>query len=412
MLINYIPKAIRSSKISLVETLLFFLLYAFVGYTVDPGDILLIKTDLILLSGFLAIITLFFGLVNGLLALGMVGLAMYSFYHSFDVDTFLKVLVLVLVFGEFQAFWKSQIEKYQSQAELLQEQLGGLGKAFYALKVSHDQLELNYVLKPVSLRRSLATVLESFKEDEDYYHSLLVLLEKSFGVNQMVIASVEDGHLKVEAKTADAKSIESKDPMIIKAFETKRPVYIADDPKALSQYIAVMPSIYNNKVESLVLIEDMPFMSFQKDNLISITFIYDYFFETLHKQRTLMSNNTLSLFDNDFRFEFIRLGHLSKKYDIDSSILAFKTESELNSHLLNDTITYTYRDLDIHSTICHNGVYLTLILIPFSSAESARGLQERICLSIGKDECAGLSYTLFNLRQEKIIHEFLGLSDA
>jgi hypothetical protein len=199
------------------------------------------------------------------------------------------------------------------------------------------------------------------------------------------------------------------DPLIEKVVEEKRPLYISQEPTIKSRYIAAIPAGHNQQIDALILIEEMPFMSFHKDNLAAISFVFEYFIQTLHKQQILKTMRILPEFEPDFRFEYFRLYHLAIKHEISSSILAFQTASELTIHRLNETIHSTFRQLDIYSSIYHNGIYMTLVLVPFSSVESSRVLQMRIYEKLIDTERDRLDYSLFDISQRKILKEFLGL---
>ena len=152
-------------RFAYIETLFLTAFYFGAGYLLNRNDILFISGDLTFLTGFLAVVTLYFGTGSGLFSLGIFVVIMFSFYPDFDHNVFLKELVLVFIFGEFHFYWNKTITSLKRLTESQEERFEELGKAFYALKVSHDQLELNYVLKPVSLRRSLLNIIEDFKEE-------------------------------------------------------------------------------------------------------------------------------------------------------------------------------------------------------------------------------------------------------
>jgi len=397
----------RQQRFAYIETLLLTAVYLGLGYLFNQNDILFINGDLTLLTGFLAVVTLYFGTGSGLFSLGIFVVMMLSRYSDFNHNIFLKELVLVFLFGEFHFYWNKTITSLKKLTESQEERFEELGKAFYALKVSHDQLELNYVLKPVSLRRSLLNIIENFKEEkDDHWQNLLVLLEKTFGITKLCICLVEEGCYHVKAST-DTEVIDENDPLIVEAMKEALPIYVSNVSDIESKYIAVIPAVYRKKIKAFVLIEQMPFMSFKQDNMTAIAFIFDYFFISLYKNQFLQDSLLLSEFSSDFRFEYLSQYKLYENYDIDSAVIVFKTSSELISHRLKEMIRKTMRSLDNIDHAMINEMYITLVLVAFSSKESARGLEKRILDLLDEKESSLIKYSLFRLSEHRLIEAYI-----
>lgn len=394
-------------RFAYIETLFLTALYFGAGYLLNRNDILFISGDLTFLTGFLAVVTLYFGTGSGLFSLGIFVVIMFSFYPDFDHNIFLKELVLVFIFGEFHFYWNKTITSLKRLTKSQEERFEELGKAFYALKVSHDQLELNYVLKPVSLRRSLLNIIEDFKEEQnDHWQNLLVLLEKTFGINKLSICLIEEGQCRVKA-SSEAETVDENDPLVREVMQDALPVYISNAKDMESRYLAVIPAVYRKEIKALVLIEQMPFMSFKQDNLTAIAFIFDYFFLSLYKYQFLRDSALLPEFSSDFRFEYLSQYKLYETYGIDSAVIVLKTSSELVAHRMQEVINDTMRDLDISDQAYIDGVYISLVLVAFSSRESARGLEKRILGLLDENESEQIKHSLFLFSQHKIFEEYL-----
>ncbi|SFZ97861.1 Extracellular Matrix protein PelD [hydrothermal vent metagenome] len=383
-----------------------------IGYTINPEDPLLISQDILFLLIPISIIVLFYGLLNGLVSIAIITIVMFAFYGKINHDIFLKVLVLVFVLGKFHEIWSYALKKSQTEKELLLSRFNELGTRYYALKTSHDQMELNYVLNPTSLRRIIMELIKSHETDKGTYDSMISLISRVYNIQKMSVCVFENDVCKLCVSSSDKDvTLAKEDPLVEQAIETGSPVYISQHVEAETPYLAAIPMMDNNKLGAILLIEEMPFISFNEDNLISISFIFDFFYENINKVSIVKKSKIMQEFAFEFRFEYIRLYTLEKKFNIDSSILIFKTNSKLSSHRVIETISSLKRGLDTYSNIEHNGVFITLLMTPLSIISSAEVVKEKVISSLDDETNETLTSSIFNISQHDIIREFMGLKD-
>lgn len=164
------------SKRSLFESLIFGVIYIGVMLYFNPDDPCFAEEHTVITIFVIAVITLFYGYGGGIPFLLLIALFMKFYYHPFPTEAFLIDLVFVLLFAEFHHFWTRIHRQKEIKADYYENKFEELANAFYTLKISHDQLERNYVLKPMSLRNAMAEILkkESTSEAESF-SSLLTL---------------------------------------------------------------------------------------------------------------------------------------------------------------------------------------------------------------------------------------------
>lgn len=409
MLNFFLPKS-TESRFSYLETFMFLSLFVIIGYFLDSKDILFINRELMLLTILLGIITLFYGIGNGLFALVLIAIAMFGFYEKFNQTVFLKELVFVLILGIFHSYWTRSLNLYRNQKIALESKLDKVGTAFYALKVSHDQLELNHIIAPASLRNTLVYIVENIENRQDQYNSMLALLTKTFNITKISICKVQDGKCVLRATSADSSKLVNDDHLIQKAIETASPAYIPQNLQIKTPYVAVIPAVVSEETKALLLIEEIPFMAFNEDNMIAVSFILNFFFMSIDSHKMVSRSHIMPEFKNDFRFEYLRLFNLYKKFQIDSAIIAFRTQSELASHRLNEVITFTGRGLDVTGNIVHNGMHITLILTLFTIESSADLLKHRIINSLDEDTLSNIDVSIFTISTYTILRKFMGFS--
>ncbi|MEA3523269.1 MAG: PelD GGDEF domain-containing protein [Campylobacterota bacterium] len=400
-------------KFSYVETLSIVAVYLLIGYLVNPDDICMLEGGITFLTIVLAIITLFHGSANGLLAMAIIGIFMNVSYPLFDYTVFLQELVLVLVFGEFHYYWQRTIDKHTTQAKFTEIKLSELGKAFYMLKISHDQLEKNYVTKPMSLRNSIRLIKENFVTNVSHesYDDFLTLLQKTLNIEEAYLGTLDKKEkLTIVASTKGSGSFHYDDIMLEVAIEKAMPIYVSSDEKYNeSEYLAVIPAISDDKIVGMLVIEKMPFMSFNKDSLITLAILVTYLFEELHKLEILKSiGDFFHNYQENFRFEMFRLYDMNQKFNIQSSVLVFQSSDKLITHLLLETIGKNLRSLDVMSYYSDGNKDYIAVLFPFADDSSTVGFVKRIYTLLDFNDKTNIKYSTFDISQKSLIESYSG----
>lgn len=397
------------SKYAYLETFILVMIGLALGYNIEPADPLLIKDEIIYIVLILMVITLFHGISNGLFAIFLISLCMEFFYDEFPVREFLNILMIVLILGEFHYFWKRKIIQNTSKNTYLRVKLDELTNAFYTLKISHDQLEKNYVFKPMGLRNSIRLLKDSYAKDENFYTEFLTLLNKSFNVNEAQLCYVKNNKLYDVSDKSAQEEIGSNDPMIEMALVKKSPMYISSqEVQNNSKYLAVIPAVSHNSIKGVLLITKMPFLAFNKDTLITISVLISYFLDELEKWESIkLAKSENPIVDDNFAFELKRLYKFYRMYDIESTILVIKTEDELLSHQIIQMIQKNLRSLDMLSTHNNSKHYVLGLLFPFADEASAQGFLKRLfgLLKLQEDD-ERIELSFFDISQIEIIKRY------
>ncbi len=395
------------SRYSYLETALILTAFMVIGYLFEPEDPLLIHYEMMYLVLVMMIITLFHGIGNGLVAVLITVSVLQLFYQEFPVREFLYLFILVLVLGEFHYFWNRKIIQNSSKNTYLRIKLDELTNAFYTLKISHDQLEKNYVFKPMSLRNSIRMLKEAYVKEGDYYKEFLTLLHKSFNVSEAELCLVHKDRLYDVYDEKRTDPIGKGDPMVEAAFVKKSPMYVSSqEVQNNSEYLAVIPAVSYDRVKGMLLIKKMPFLSFNKDTLITISVLIAYFIDELEKWHSIKSAKD-SPVDESFAFELKRVHKLYVKYDVESTILVIKSKDELLSHLIVEMVEKNLRSLDMFSTHKASGCEVLAILFPFADEASARGFLQRLFkLMKIEEEDERLEFSLFDISELEIAKRY------
>jgi hypothetical protein len=431
---DIIIKKIR--KYSYSETFVIVGIFLFLGYLFNPTDIAFVHTQISYLIILLAVITLFHGFENGLLAVGIISIALWFFYKPFPYTEFLISLMMTMIFSEFHYYWTKRIRELKVEADYKTTKLDELAKAFYTLRISHDQLEKNYVVKPMSIRNAIETILDTTKQikTEDinektalYYDKFLALVEKSFSVNSALIIYIDDARhkefLDIEnalvtySSTAEHFNKEEifNSYVVDKALNIKQPVYISDkagDPILIkeqeSHFLVAIPAVQNNKVSAILVVERMPFMAYNRENLISIAILLEYLSIEISKEHTLLNAHNISgINDDEYIYEYNRLRYLKDTYNVDSSILVLKIDNELQTIKVHEKVDDMLRSLDMATQVHYNNFYYIIMLFPLSDNSSAQGFLNRLKHNIKNDKDKNFETMTFKMRQLELLNRYI-----
>ncbi len=375
----------RIHKYGLLETFIIITAFLAISYVFSPHDICLLDVKIPYLLIILTIITLFHGFESGIFAMGIIAFAMWYFYPNFQYVDFLILLTMTLLFSQFHYYWSIRIREAELTSEYKNIKLNELSKAFYTLKISHDQLEKNYVTKPMSLRDSLISIRTFVGNEKDQYAAFLTLLEKSFNVEtaSIVLRDDEEKNENFQRVVASEELQEEDDldDLLVKdAFEYNRPAYISNKNINKSKYIAVIPVVKKENITALLLIKKMPFMAFNRENLISLAILFEYFYNEFVKEKLILEygNNLEIISDREFKFELYRLNELYELYNVDSTIMVLVFENEILALKIYELVNKILRSLDMVTYLEKENTFYIAVLFPFADAATASGFLERL----------------------------------
>ncbi len=419
------------------ETMIILFLYLGVGYLVDSSDICIINDKFSFILILLAVITLFHGFENGLLALSILSIVMWLFYPVFPYVEFLVVLMMTLIYSEFHYYWTEKIKAAEIQANYRGVKLDEFTKAFYTLKISHDQLEKNYVIKPMSIRNSIKDIIHEnilidaddsiVKKNEEYYKRFLLLLEKSFSVSSALIIYKKDFEDEKNYLDYDNSAIAYgthtqkrekqeilDDYLVDKAIGRKTPIYISDKDGEMtimndknSLYLAALPALNNSEVTSVLVIEKMPFMAFNRENLTSILILLEYFSIEVSQKDFLAQENELTLVeDKKFQYEFERMKYLYKKFNVNSIVLVLRIDNELQAKRIYDKVEKMLRSLDMVTLVKNDGLYYITLLFPLHDKAAALGYLNRLLGSLEEEKDKKFNYMTFDLQKRGLLNKY------
>ena len=359
-----------------------------IGYFIDTKDPLLIHYDFSFSILWLAIVTLFYGLSMGIVM--WVGFTIISSLFYIDdpqfTFTLLENLFFVFLFGLFFSNLHSEIDKYKIKTQYLQLRLKELTNAFFTLKISHDKLESIYIIQPASIRFVISEILESNQHStpKESADNTLKILKKFFGVHSAMIYRVRRGVIR--EKFASIGNIEKEptmsDKLISEAILQKRAIYLDDlEDREQTDYLYAIPFLdKRDSVVAILIIQDIPFLFYNKDTILKISVAFNYIWTEYKKRASLIKiqkrkklppikdrNQRQDIIN--FKIEVERLTNILNGYNIDSRIYAIYTKNRYLDREIRDFLYQNelFEILDQYISIKCKNRYIHFILFPFVS---------------------------------------------
>ena len=369
----------------IVDTLAVNFLYLAVVFFINPDDPFFVKSDLNFFTIVLALVSLFHGFVAGIITmLIFLVISFVSYLHQFPIYHFLWYLALALIFSEAQYLWSNKITKLEKELDYLMEKIRNLRESLFILKISHDQIEKNYVLKPMSIRNALNEISIMIKEgNREVFKNFLLILSKYTGIESAnLYIKKEDEFIEV-ASIGDSVDLDLEDQMVKEALEKRESAILSIaslKDNTYSKYLAVVPSYdENHNLKGLLTVSEIPFGNLNKDNLLQINVFLIYLFGKLDIAKNY--EDLLQKYINIDMYlvrEIDILITLYNKYGIESNVVVFYMDVDEFIGGVFIEIESKIRGFDYAVRYRFGDKELLIVLLPFTSDANVRGFIDRV----------------------------------
>lgn len=373
----------EQTNIKLVIVEIFILIgvvYVF-GFAIDRSDPLLLENKYGLAFHIfpVAVLSLFYGFFAGVLYLVIFAMTLYIVYSKFTGTLLLLLLLYLLVLSEFNFYWSRVIEKYGKKADYLSDRLRDVGRALYITKLSHDRLEKYNISKPISIRGFLTDVRKQILKTHDLQRALkeiFMVVVNIYSIEKAGLYEVTKGKAKEIIEVGGMETLDMQDRLVNCAFERGEVSYVAVSSinDYSTKYLCVIPLYLGSEIKYVFVIEKMPFLNLNSDNILSIGLLFYYILQDYADLEAIGDlNNRFPTLDFDFIKELNKCSMLKKKYGIESSLvlLDFGRWDESIYYFILENI----RGLDI---IYRYGDQKLLILLSFTDPQGAYQFVKRV----------------------------------
>ena len=377
-------KVLIRKVLPLIESALFIFGYYYITYYIfELKDPFFIEKSLNPFILILLLLTLFHGLPVGILSALLLIPIFEKNYHPFPTEFFLWILLIILITGEFHYLWNKKIKLLSEETDYLKGKLRNQMSNFILLKLSHDQLEKHYLLKPISLRSLLTKLkkllIKSKTEAEDLFVDILL---NAFFVESGSIYFLNDGEFEKKLDIGKPVILHLDDPLVREAIENEESVFISSLPEeSKTNYLAVIPIKDLNQNAGLIgifLLKEMPFNYLNADHILALSVAINWFFNQLNEKInfTEVPEKLRNLLSYDFLRELLLLKKLNEEAGIESSIVIFRVP---DIHIdFPFFIEKKVRGMDTVDWVSFNNAIYTFVLLPLSPVEAAEGFINRV----------------------------------
>ena len=384
-----------------LETAVFIALGLALAHWLDPQDPFGIHAQFPWLWLIPALMTLRYGSINGVLAAAM--LLAYWFAPSrlfgapapadFPQQFFLGGLVLVLLCGQFADVWNTRLERVRAVNGYLDDRLKTLTRSHFLLRLSHERIEQELLVRPVTLRDLIEQVqaqgagraldASALTGCED----LLRLLAQSCELEDAAIHRIADGGgNKLEREplvsTGTALALKPDDPLLALAFERWSLAHVQASDASLydSEYLICAPiTASNRQLLGMLVVRGMRFFALNQANLQLMAVLIGYFADSLVKAQ--LTRPILLLQPTcppDFALELVRLHRLNRSTKISSALVGLVFERTPSASSLFEQVRRMRRSLDLTWEIESSNQRVMITLVSLAAQASVEGFLQRI----------------------------------
>ncbi|RMH79967.1 MAG: hypothetical protein D6674_05965 [Acidobacteria bacterium] len=368
--------------ILVLEAIILPLLVFGISFYLNPNDPFMVALPYGMLYFLipLTVLTLHYGFVAAVIFLAVNAILLTVLYDVFPTTYFLWLVLFALIMSEFNYYWTRKIRSAEEKNRYAEGKLRDVAREYMLLKLSHDQIEKQYIVKPVSIRGVVQDIRMLIQKDkrEELFGNLLALINQLYNIESSAIVEYNmiTNDFNVLATSDKDIKINEEDLLIKRAIEEETITYISQLENGSSDYLAVIP-VKQEDIYHLFLIQKMDFLNFNLDTLLGVNLLlyYTLIEEPLIKKANYLIESFPKL-DINFLKELLRTYEIQRNIGVESSMIVLYVEG--GDENFADMLRYNLRGLDLLDYTLQDKKLIIFMLLPFTSLSGAKGLVERI----------------------------------
>jgi hypothetical protein len=315
---------------------------------------------------------------------------------AFPLHYILGGALMTLIAGQFRTVWSARLKTTDILSRHASERFEQLSRAYFAVRHSHDLLEQNLIIRPVTLRQAIEELRRLLAErggvvSGELAQELLVLLAQYCSLSSAAIYTMHDGEPDAEplAQCGMGAVLRKDDLLFRSAIESDHTAYQAVNRltgEDQSCYLVAAPIRTSSKrLIGVLLVSDMPFMALHRETLQILAVLLAYAADHVEAARIARVITTVySDCPAAFGAELIKMIRLKRELNITTVLVIINLKPGPKRDEIFLLLERQQRGLD-HSWQRHvgwGGQFVTLM--PFSGAASAEGYQARLDVALKK----------------------------
>ncbi len=307
-----------------------------------------------------------------------------GFYAGMDFpeSTMLGGFVVILICGEFADMWRVKLMRADSAASYALERLQNLTQRYVLLRLSHDRLEENLLIKPYTVRDALVRLRDLTLDESDKVRlpaadDLIHMLAEYCQLQRAALYRVVDGHIDDEpaAQLGEMRPLERNNALLQHALEHQLLAHVQQhdhDSNYHGQYLVAAPIINSGgALIGVMVIERLPFLSIHYENLQLLSVLLNFYADVVHA-----GDEVDGMLDRwptmPFRIasELAALVRLREGGRVDTSLTLFVADDSEQAGLILDALARGLRSLDLAWWVNDNAL---MIMMPMTGESSLEG---------------------------------------
>ncbi|MFL9925602.1 PelD GGDEF domain-containing protein [Herbaspirillum lusitanum] len=308
---------------------------------------------------------------------------------------FLGGLVLTLLCGQFAEVWNARSRRLRAINAYLDERLTMLTKNHFLLRLSHERLEQDLLSKPLTLRESLdrmrALTLDQNRHAPARLPAAEAFLQILVQSCQLEVASVHacDEQRQISptpaATLGKTSEFSADDPLVRHSLEFNKLAHVQSEAisqsgRNQSRYLICAPlRNFDGELFGLLLVEKLPFVALNEDALQLLSVLIDYYADGIE-----MGLSTRAVLQQvpecppQLAVDMVRLHHLKRSTDIDSSLVALVFGDDETSRDMFEQVRRLKRAADVIWSYRADGRNVLISLLPLAGSAAVDGYLMRI----------------------------------
>jgi hypothetical protein len=277
----------------IAETIVLTIAIPTVGYAVDRTDPFLLHVRFPWLVFAPLLVALRHGFRFGFASAGALAVALVLTWRTrlapmagFPGEPAVGLLALAMIAGQFADVWKREAGQLGERIATLNKEADALARSHFLLEASHDRLDEQVQRKTSSLRQAMASVndlalAQTNRSLGALGDAIVEIFAAYCGIEIGELFIVERGGIAGAScgTVGEPEPMRNDDPLVASALRSARLTYVPATPipnrsTGQSPLLAALPFVDSAGVVRAVLcVQAMPFMSFERRNLDTMTMI-------------------------------------------------------------------------------------------------------------------------------------------
>lgn len=407
-----------------LEAPLLVVMAVLVGFLVRPDDPLIFQGGIRWSIVVVLLVALRYGSLLG--SLGMLTLLLAWFACkalglypglAFPELTFLGGYIIVLITGEFADMWRVRLDRAESRAGYTLDRLQNLTQRHVLLRLSHDRLEENLLVRPYTVRDALLS-LRDVMMDESHLEvlpagdELLNLLADYCQLQRGGLYSVAGGGINPEpvALLGQNAPLDLDDHLLKYAFESRQMAHVQMAGEGYGGIYWVAAPVMNSggQLIGMVVVERMPFLSIHQETLQLFGLLLNFYADVV--QHGPEVDHLIDVWPGMpavFGRELVALANLSAAKKIDTTLILFTPDDSAQSRQIVEGLYRGRRNLDGYWWVDQESHQL-MLLMPMTGPSSFESFLRRVEEWLAEDYAfaslaqAGVSYVHHSLDKRPV----------